>query len=344
MKIKDSSSFKLLESEAYNFVFRKEDGLFLRWGKTEEDDPQYSPFGPEIADIEISKDGCSHACPYCYKENTDSPPVNMTTKTFGQILDHLGPQLTQVALGITGVKANPDLIPIMQLCRIKGVVPNLTLADYDLDDDIAADLGKLAGAIAVSYHDDQDACFKTVDKLLAFDTKQVNIHAVTTSYDSIMDLMEGIHNYRKTVDEFPWHPPFKLNALVLLSLKPKGRAKDMENISEDELAKIVFAAKTLNIPLGFDSCSAPKVMKLYPPEQQVFIEPCESGLFSIYINVYGEVSPCSFIEKELVFPAAMSILKKDFLRDIWMGNSMIEWRKWLLSGDRSCPLFFRKGV
>ena len=46
--------FKIFRSKDYNFNFDLRSGLFQRWGETEEDDPSWSPYGPEIADIEIT--------------------------------------------------------------------------------------------------------------------------------------------------------------------------------------------------------------------------------------------------------------------------------------------------
>ena len=47
-KIKENDKLKVLKSPGYNYIFRKEDGLFIRTGRTVDDDPDFSPFGPEI--------------------------------------------------------------------------------------------------------------------------------------------------------------------------------------------------------------------------------------------------------------------------------------------------------
>ena len=48
--------WKKFRAENYNYDFRISDGMFARWGKTKEsiDDPEMSPFGPEILDFEIT--------------------------------------------------------------------------------------------------------------------------------------------------------------------------------------------------------------------------------------------------------------------------------------------------
>lgn len=69
---------KMFRSENYNYNFRLLDGLFQRWGKTQKDDPDHSPVGPEIADIEIttichgppSKRGINRICSFCSPAGT----------------------------------------------------------------------------------------------------------------------------------------------------------------------------------------------------------------------------------------------------------------------------------
>jgi hypothetical protein len=75
----DSSSHKICIGEDYNFIFSKKDGNFMRWGKTYEEDPNFSPIGPEILDLEISINGCPNGCKFCspagVKVDTDNGKV-----------------------------------------------------------------------------------------------------------------------------------------------------------------------------------------------------------------------------------------------------------------------------
>ena len=65
MIIAEKGNKKLLRSENYNFVYDKVTGFFARWGKTTKDDPQMSPYGPELLDLEISTGKCSGKCKFC---------------------------------------------------------------------------------------------------------------------------------------------------------------------------------------------------------------------------------------------------------------------------------------
>lgn len=48
MLISETPKKKLICSKEYNYRFDKETVFFARWGKTKEEDPLFSPFGPEI--------------------------------------------------------------------------------------------------------------------------------------------------------------------------------------------------------------------------------------------------------------------------------------------------------
>lgn len=68
--ILEDDTEKVVISEDYNYVFSKVTGQFARWGRTMEEDPTYSPIGPEIADVEISVNGCSGGCSFCSPAGT----------------------------------------------------------------------------------------------------------------------------------------------------------------------------------------------------------------------------------------------------------------------------------
>ena len=154
--IQENKTVKVLSSPAYNYAFNKETGFFLRWGKTKEDDPDYSPYGPEIADIEISTI-CSGVkgvgvCKFCYKSNTPKGTY-MSFDTFEKLFAKLPKTVTQIAFGIGDINANPDMWRIFQYSRDNGVIPNVTVNGEGITDEIADKLVSLCGAVAVSVYD-----------------------------------------------------------------------------------------------------------------------------------------------------------------------------------------------
>lgn len=74
MKLLENSKLKIVKSEDYNYIFDKTNGVFVRWGKTKEDDPVMAP-SPEILDCEITTI-CGMGCQYCFP-----PGVLIETET-----------------------------------------------------------------------------------------------------------------------------------------------------------------------------------------------------------------------------------------------------------------------
>jgi len=333
MQVIDTSTTKSVISPNYNFVFNKINGSFSRWGATFDDDPECAP-SPEIADIEISTI-CNHGCKFCYKSNTcDGTYMNL--HTFKTVFSKLPNTITQVAFGIGDIDGNPDLYPIMQHCRDNEVVPNITIngsrmitPDYDK-------LSALCGAVAVSLYD-YDTCRNAIVELGKRGLHQINIHCLLSeeTFDKCMNIAYKAHS----------DPLLKryLNAVVFLWLKPKGNRNSLHAVSEAHYKELMNVLKSNNVKFGFDSCSAPKVMALMP-EHAESIEPCESTLFSMYINVDGEAYPCSFSENECGYTGIDMLNINDFNTDVWNSEQFNRFRSSVIgnkdkNGCRNCPLF-----
>jgi len=330
MKVHD---IKTCQSSDYNWIFDTDTGKFARWGKTCDDDPIMAPM-PEILDIEISTI-CHQGCSFCYKSNT-SVGKNMTLDEFKEIFSKLDTrQLTQIAFGIGSIDASPYLYDIMQYCRDNDVVPNITINSFRMTDYDYEMLAKLAGAVAVSAYD-FNSCFNCVQRLSEAGLKQVNIHQLLSNetFDDCAKLARASKTDTRLVN---------LNAIVYLSLKEKGSrniftpVKDIKKYKE--LIDYLFENE---IRFGFDSCEANnflKVLKEYPDKYDAIakmVEPCESSLFSYYINVDGIAYPCSFSEGVI---EGIDLKTVDKFSDIWSNPTTEEFRTRLLNNNRSCPLY-----
>ncbi len=344
MKLYESKNFKFLSSENYNYKYNKNTGYFERWGKTFKDDPQMSPFGPEILDLEISSGGdCQGKCPFCYKCNgADGDPThNMTFDEFKTIFDKMPKILTQIAFGIMDIETNPDFFKMMEYSRSHGVAPNYTCHGLDMTPELAKRTAGICGAVAVSLVN-KTKTFETIKMLLAEKMKQVNIHYMLSeeTYDRAF----------KIVDEISADPEMKnFNAIVFLQYKSKGKNPDSFN-SVLDIAKYKALTKhceSKNIKYGFDSCSGPLFIEsildmdcIQRAFTEMFVEPCESGLFSSYINCHGQFFVCSFAEDEDDWKVGLDVLGCDnFLKDIWHNERLIAWRERLLAGKRACPIY-----
>ena len=307
-------------SENYNFMFNKADGFFARWGKTQEDDGDLEIGLPEIADIEIAEvcEGVPGIgpCSFCYKSNTGFKGDNMSLDTFKNIFDKLPPTVTQIAFGCGTLRRHPEMWDIFNYSKENGVTPNLTI-NGDVDDHEFDKIADKCGACAVSIYD-KNLSYDAIKKLTDRGMTQVNIHYMISeeTYEKAFEIMDDI----KTDPRLE-----KLNALVFLSLKPKGRSINSFNkLSKDKFDELIKYALDNKVPFGFDSCSAQKVMSYIDDQDgklddlKNHVEPCESTLYSLYIDVNGDFYPCSFSPDTPGWEKGISVLEStNFLSDVW---------------------------
>lgn len=351
---------KGFKAPGYNMLFNTETGTLARWGNTRDEDPAMCPVGPEIADIEISTVchgiGKTMAkrvpCSFCYKSNT-GVGENMSFDTFKKVLKHFPKTLTQIAFGIGDLDGNPDMFRIMEYCRSKGVVPNVTTNGMGINDvavpymaTYAQVLARTCGAVAVSHYGDYDLCFGAIEALSNAGLKQVNIHKLLSkeTFESCFDLIDAV----KADDRARG-----LKAIVFLALKQKGDRNRYHPITDlRDYENLLRYASEMGVNVGMDSCSAPMALKVLDPEQITFVEPCESTLFSIYVNAKGELFPCSFTEGTPGWETGVNLATDDKV-DFWQDPRVVHFRNGLMNSSmgkkcdgcsvrqhcRSCPVY-----
>ncbi|MCF7924309.1 MAG: radical SAM protein [Candidatus Izimaplasma sp.] len=343
-KIIENSNIKCIRSDNYNYNFYKHNGYFERWGKDYKDDPNFSEFGPEILDLECTticggvpdSNNKTSPCSMCYKSNT-LKGINMSIDTFKNVLDKFPPTLTQIAFGADATaEANPDLWKMMEYSRSKQIIPNITVAN--ITDETADKLAKYCGAVAVSRYANKDICYNSIKKLTDRGMTQVNIHICVAeeTFDMCMEtIKDSIIDPRLN----------KLNAIVFLSLKRKGRGSQWHSLPMDKFKQLVDTAMKDKVSIGFDSCGANKFCKCiedHPDKLRLLqlVEPCESSAFSSYVDVNGHYYPCSFTPNEGDWKEGIDILSiSDFLKDVWYNEKTVKFRTALLNCGRNCPLF-----
>lgn len=246
--------------------------------------------------------------------------------------------LTQIAFGICDLDTNPDFLKMMKYCREFDVTPNFTFNGNGLTDKWADEISKLCGSVAISVYNKEKA-YNAVKMLTDRGMNQINFHVIThnKSYDKIMSIMDDIKSDKRLE---------KLNALVLLRYKPKGNGKGkFHQLSLDKYEKLINYSIQKGVSIGFDSCSAPvylEIIKRNPKlkDTEILVEPCESSLFSSYINCHGEFYACSFCEKEkhTMWETGIDV---DFnsLKDVWYNKKTETFRNLLLRNNRNCPMF-----
>jgi hypothetical protein len=342
-KIIENEVTKSLVSENLNYFFNKTTGFSAVWGKTKEEDPDFSPFGPFIVDMEITticRGPGGILCPFCYKANTPNGAY-MSFPTFKTVFDKLPDTVQQIAFGVDAqCKSNPEVWNIMGYCRSKGVIPNVTVAD--ISDETADKLTSLCGAVAVSRYSDKNYCYDSVKKLVDRGMKQTNIHQMLSVqtlpqvWETLNDILDGEPRLQG------------LNAIVFLSLKQKGRGVNYTSLSQEDFSRVVNFCMEHKISYGFDSCSCSKFLKSVKGHEQeeqfkMVAEPCESTRFSAYIDTFGNFIPCSFMPGVNGWDRGLSVPEcNDFVQDIWNHEKTIQFRDKCVScmhDNKACQYF-----
>jgi MoaA/NifB/PqqE/SkfB family radical SAM enzyme len=338
LKMQETKTHKYVRSEFYNYNFNKENGNFARWGKTFEDDPEWAPF-PEILDFEVTTI-CDHGCAFCYKGNTKNGH-NTSFEDFKTVMDKMPRALTQIAFGAdASATSNPDLFKMMHYARSIGVIPNITVAC--ISQDTAIKLADVCGAVAVSRYERKEECYSSIKLLGDAGLDQVNMH-ILVSEETEDWIWETFRDYKE--GRIPG-----LNAIVLLGLKKKGRGKTGFNtLSPEKYAKLVNFALDNDIPIGADSCSGPKLIKAVKDRDNYediyqMVDPCESTLFSMYVDEKCHFYPCSFMPKTDGWENGINMLEVKDFQEVWNDEKTFTFRKALcnnkdLNGCRECPVF-----
>lgn len=344
--ITDNKLIKFIQSDNYNLIFFKNTGKMVRWGKIPEDDPLYAPM-PEILDLEISSGKCI-GCSFCYKANSPNKEIiNMSFDNFKNIFDKITKHkfLQQIAFGITSIDTNPDFFRMMEYAKKNGVIPNYTCHGQDVTIEIAKRTAKLCGAVAVSITD-RDKSYNAIQMFTDAGMNQINIHFMLS--DKTLD--RAYHLIHDITSDIRLQ---KLNAIVFLGYKDKNKKGGQFPVSPEEYKKLIMYCDSKNIQYGFDSCSAKTYLLAIKDDinfdkKNTFVESCESGLFSSYINVKGEFFACSFSENIGMWKEGLNVLEcEDFEKDIWNNPKTIKWRNLLLSSVtdinkaqcRVCPIY-----
>ena len=355
-KVYDSMTRKILKSKEYNFIFNKETGFHVEFGVTTNDDPTHSPYGPTIADIEISKvvqkdfnvdasrynvvHKACHGCKFCYKSaNLGQKTVSMKTHTFDLLMSKINQNkiLCQCAIGLNKISTCPDFWNIVKLCREKhGVVPNYTTRGGDLTDLDYKNTAKYCGAVAVSY---SDPCitYDTVEQFINHGTDQTNLHFVLSeeTIDDCLQVIQDCHDDSRLKN---------LNALILLAFKDKNNTKQLTTIKNPNIYKqLIDKATSLGVSIGFDSCSCQTYLKTikndknYKTKSQ-YAQSCCGACFSSYYNLEGFFHVCSFLENRPEWKEGIAVLEsEDFIADIWNHPRTVDFRERNIAcGKKQC--------
>jgi hypothetical protein len=210
-------------------------------------------------------------------------------------------------------------------------------------DEQVARLVKTCGAMAVSVvWPNQENGFNLIRRLLDAGATQINIHFMlsTQTVEKAYEVCKAM----KTDSRLKG-----MNAIVFLGLKPKNRGQSFDVLPVADFIKLTNFCLENGVRFGFDSCSAPRFDKsvrestTLSPEMKQSLnqcsERCESGLFSAYVDCAGVYWHCSFGEGRDDAAGIDVKAVKNFTKEVWLSQPMVDWRKKLLGMERECPLY-----
>lgn len=275
-------------SPNYNFIGDRNNGTTFRWGRYLKEDPKSSPW-PELADISISNK-CSKGCGFCYRDSTTDGGL-MTLGQYSKVLDQLtspvwGPPF-QVALGGGEPTEHPHLIQILKETQKRQIIANLTTNGYSVSREHIEAFKKLCGAVAISTISINPELQANIQKLISAEIR-TNLHFVLSesSIELAIDILRG-----------KFDPELKgLNAIVFLTHKTMGRANSKDNLQSNKKLEMFLSLidkSQSKLRFGFDACFVPLLLK-YTNIDQRFVDSCECGFFSVYVDEKLNVKPCSF--------------------------------------------------
>lgn len=293
----------------YHFLADKETGMTFRWGRSLDDNPTFAPV-PELADISISNH-CTKGCDYCYRSSTPNGAL-MTLEDYCDVLDSMNfPEhgnVFQVALGGGEPLEHPDFFAIIDETLKRGIVPNFTTNGRLLTADTFERLKGKVGAMAISISRIEEMALYD-DLLKSRNGIRINLHYILSrnSVEQAIDIVKGKHN--EVLKD--------LNAIVFLTYKPAGRGNDANILQGGDMLNAFL--KEMKTPkaackIGFDACFVPMLLRKTQGLDD-YVDFCEGGFFSVYVNERKEVSPCSFSNGTDSF----SLNDYDFY-DIWLNK------------------------
>jgi radical SAM protein with 4Fe4S-binding SPASM domain len=280
--------------KGYNFVGIPETGVTFRWGECFSENPYSAPW-PEIVDISISN-YCTNGCEHCYRSSDENGEF-MSIEDYRYVLNELSNEkygkVFQVALGGGEPLLHPDFNKLLEITREEfGIIPNYTTCGKFFNQDNLKATRKYCGAAAISWDPYRenlslDELSKLGSRLLSEDIR-TNLHYVVSekTLPKSLEILKGEYDeYLKSY-----------NSIIFLTFKPTGRAGSDDVIKSASTLKsfldlVENPFTCLNI--GFDACFVPVLMKNTNVDVD-FLDSCECGFFSVYIDEELNVKPCSF--------------------------------------------------
>jgi radical SAM protein with 4Fe4S-binding SPASM domain len=320
----------IYKDEIFGFfeIFNETNGTLIR-SDVGGVDPVMRSF-PELLDVGImgyceSGEYCRNAGIDCYQRGGIINTSHMTVEDFEKIVKQATGKTFQIALGGAGdPNKHPQFEEILRKCKEFRIVPNMTTSGFRMTDVEAKIIKQYCGAVAVSWYSRwHNGCEKNPETLRAIESLVyhgciTNIHYVISNDTIDEAIMRLEHNLF----------PDGVNAVIFILYKPVGNGVIEKVLKKTDIRLDIFFSliteKKLPYKIGFDTCFTPAILRFANTVPSACVDACEAANFSMYIDSQMNCYPCSFG----IWNTNMSeSLKNKSLREIWMGEKFMYFRK-----------------
>ena len=247
----------------------------------------FSPV-PETIDVAINS-YCNFGCTYCYT-NATTKGTHASLDLIRAIFSGLDQAPYQIALGGGSPTQHPEFIPLLQLIRDSGSIPNYTTEGQNLTEEILSATNSLCGGVALTYHASRGfAYFRELYLRLRHRLRiQLNVHLIADK-----DVASHLDELTGAVSELG-----PINIVLLAYYPDVGRSELSrlmpKKVYPEQFPAAIQRAMGAGHQIAFSEGLIPYFLSR--PEIGVdtrLLTPSE-GRFSCYLDLQGRVSHSSF--------------------------------------------------
>lgn len=330
---------KVVKDDKYIIIFNTETGQEILTGTGGNPDPFVLEY-PSLIDCGIMGH-CLNDCPTCYQGNNTQS--HMSLENFKLIVDQSKNYTNQIAVGGHGdPNLHPQFKEMIEYAKLNTVewknnsiiIINYTTSGNNLSDD-QVEISKMCGAVAVSDYD-QPFTYSAINRFLNAGIK-TNIHFIFSSerFERAIDILDGKDVWNNQFDVS------KLNAVIFLLFKPKGKGKGRYDLvpNPDQIKQFIDKIRKPTVPfkLGMDSCLVNQLATYdtLTKSEEIFLDTCEASRASMYITPDMRMVPCSFADYD---KNGVKITPENTIKNIWdNSDSFNNCRHSLFECPIECP-------
>ena len=285
---------------------------------------------PTLVDLQVTT-RCTMGCPQCYA-SSEPGGAHLPFADAARILPELADAgVCQIAIGGGEPLLHPEIVPILELCRDLGLVPNLTTTGIGLSPPVLDALARCCGAAALSLEDVGEGFARRRKVGFAFfeaSLEKLRSRGVAVTFQVTLSA-ESLPRLPAIVDYCLGVPD--LYGVIFLAHKPVGRGEGYDTplsaVAPDRLypwLREAFLRLAGHTRVGYDCCLTPGIAGIDIElgfSDLDLLEGCSAARTSVGVSADLDVVPCTF----LTHRPLGNLRERGFL-EIWRGPEATAFR------------------